>query len=53
MRAKIAVILILSLAGGTMVYGAEEDGKTGREKRFGFIREGFVLDGVEGTVTRA
>lgn len=53
MRVKIAVILILSLAGGMTVFGAEQDIQAKQVKTYAFIREGFVLDGVEGTVTRA
>ncbi|HIJ67369.1 MAG TPA: hypothetical protein HPP87_01360 [Planctomycetes bacterium] len=53
MRAETAVILILSLTGGMRAFGAEETTQARDAKTFGFIREGFVLDGVEGTVTRS
>ena len=53
MRAKIAMILILSLGGQMGVFGAEDDVQGQRVKRRVFIREGFVLDGVEGRISRA
>lgn len=51
MRAKTAVMVILSLAGGLTAFGAEKAPQARGAKTFGFIREGFVLDGVEGSVT--
>jgi len=51
MKVKTAVILTLSLAWG-MVFGAEQDIQVEQAEAFGFIIEGFVLDGVEGTITR-
>jgi len=53
MRAKIAVILILSLTGDITVFGAEQDIQAKQAKSYAFIREGFVLDGVEGRITQA
>lgn len=53
MRTKMAAILVLSLAGGMVVFGAEEDVQTEQAKTYAFIREGFVLDGVDGRITRA
>ena len=53
MRAKIAMILMVSLGGGMGVFGAEEDVQEQRVKRRVFIREGFMLEGVEGRISRA
>ena len=53
MTAKILTILILSFVAGGAVLGAEQDAQTEREEFFPLLREGFVLDGVEGTVIRA
>ncbi|MHC4721498.1 MAG: hypothetical protein ACYS6I_02195 [Planctomycetota bacterium] len=53
MRAKIAMILMVSLGGGMGVFGAEDDVQGQRVKRRVFIREGFVLEGVEGRISRA
>jgi hypothetical protein len=53
MIAKILTILILSFVTGGAVLGAEQAAQTEREEFFPLLREGFVLDGVEGTVIRA
>lgn len=53
MRTKMVAILMLSLAGGMVVFGAEQDVQGQQAKTYAFIREGFVLDGVDGRITRA
>jgi len=53
MRAKKAIILMVSLAGVAVVFGAEGDVQVKQAKSYAFIREGFVLDGVDGRITRA
>jgi len=50
---KIVIILLLSLGGPRMVFGAEDAGKSQQVKGYAFIREGFVLDGVDGRITHA
>ncbi|MHC5060908.1 MAG: hypothetical protein ACYTFK_07480 [Planctomycetota bacterium] len=53
-RAKIAIILILSLLSCVVgVFGADQEVPGQRAKRRVFVREGFVLDGVPGRLTRA
>jgi hypothetical protein len=53
MRAEKIIILILSLTGSITAFSAEQDMQAEQTKIYPFIREGFVLDGVEGTVTRS
>ncbi len=50
---KIVIVLMLSLASVMTVFGAEEDVQVKQAKTYAFIREGFVLDGVDGRITRA
>jgi hypothetical protein len=53
MRIKIPTILMLCLAGGGVVFGAEQIVRAKQRRHPMPVREGFVFDGVEGTITRA